>query len=161
MCDNDAFHDPDFMNQLKLLNEECSGKIPITLYRSSFIKKCNAFSVIGQTKYGELRSGLFGGVSVFLNKKQIIKINNELLNCSEEEWSIKTKNTAWDSQYQRLFGRKFLVSKNSYEEHFGVTGANQVHKTSDTALEPTEYLKEKSSKIWSDLENIYDKKYFV
>ena len=108
MCDNDVFHDPDFMNQLFKIYHQ-SDKLPVTLYRSSFIKKCGVFQIINNIPNGEIRHGLFGGVSVFLDRKHIEKIVNHLPS-TEEQWSQQTKHTAWDSQIQNwASGKRFAI----------------------------------------------------
>jgi hypothetical protein len=151
MCDNDAMHDPDFMNQLFKIHYQSDG-LPVTLYRSSFIKRCNVYKVIKLIPNGEVRQGLFGGISTFLSREHVQNIVN-YLPPTEEQWALQTEKTAWDSQIQRWSSNNFFaVPQMSYVEHFGLNGQNHKTKTSDLALDPTPYLKKISDDIWKTLE---------
>lgn len=150
MTDNDAIHDPYFMNQLFKIYYQSNG-LPVTLYRSSFIKKCNVYKVIQNIPNGEIRQGLFGGISTFLSKEHVQKIVNNLPK-TEDEWVIQTEKTAWDSKIQKWCSNNFFaVPQMSYVEHFGVGGQNHKHPNSDVALNPTPYLKNISENIWKIL----------
>lgn len=153
MCDNDIYHDPSFISILKKYK---GNNLPMTLYRSSFIHSFGE----GVSKYVKhwdkvsLKSGLFGGASVFLNREHIEKIVSILPD--EDTWASLTNKDAWDSKIQRMIDEKrlYLIPKESYCEHFGTGGQNHKNRLSDYALSPTQYLKDKSSDIWKIIENI-------
>ena len=141
MCDNDAYHDPDFMNQLFKIYHQ-SNKLPVTLYRSSFIKKCGVYKVTNKIPNGEIRHGLFGGISVFLDRNHIENIMKHLPP-TEEQWVKQTTHTAWDSQIQNWSSNKYFATPDkSYVEHYGLGGQNHQTFESDVALEPTPFLKD-------------------
>jgi hypothetical protein len=151
MCDSDIYHDPSFINILKKYQ---GNNLPITLYRSSFIHSFGD----GVSKYLKhwdnisLKSGLFGGASVFLNRNHIEKIVSQLPD--EDIWASFTSKEAWDSKIQRMIDEKklYLIPKESYCEHFGTGGQNHKTKNSDYALNPTQYLKDNCPKIWKTIE---------
>lgn len=155
MCDNDIYHDPNFMNILKKYHK---NNIPITLYKSSFI---HSFGT-GVSKYLKnwdivsLKSGLFGGASVFLNREHIEKIVSQL--SDEDSWDDLCKKEAWDSKIQKMIDEKrlYLITNESYCEHFGIGGQNHKKRLSDYALNPTQFLKDKLVDIWKKIEDIHD-----
>ena len=150
MCDNDAYHDPDFMNQLFLVHQQ-SGGLPVTLYRSSFIKRCGVYKVTKKLPSGEVRKGLFGGISTFLSRKHIEKIN-ELLPETEEQWDKLTEFKAWDSRWQQhVENGCFAVPELSYVEHYGWKGQNHKNFEDDIALEPTIYLQDTHNTIKKEI----------
>jgi hypothetical protein len=152
MCDSDIYHDPEFMTVLKKYQP---NNLPITLYRSSFIHSFGD----GVSRYLKhwnnmsLKSGLFGGASVFLNRDHIEKIVSKLPD--EETWVAQTSKEAWDSKIQKMIDDKrwYLIPKESYCEHFGTGGQNHKTKNSDYALNPTQYIKDKSDEIWKAIES--------
>lgn len=151
MCDNDAYHDPDFMNQLFKIYHQ-SNSLPVTLYRSSFIKKCGVYKITNKIPNGEIRHGLFGGISVFLDRTHIESIMKHLP-LTEQEWAQQTSHTAWDSQIQVMAsGKRFAIPDKSYVEHYGLGGQNHKTKNSDVALNPTPFLKQMYDTIWDLLE---------
>ncbi len=151
MCDNDIYHDPEFIS---ILRKYKGNNLPITLYRSSFIHSFGD----GVSKYLKhwdkisLKSGLFGGASVFLNRDHIEKIVSKLPD--EETWATLTSKEAWDSKIQKMIDDKkfYLIPKESYCEHFGTGGQNHKTKNSDYALNPTQYIKDISDEIWKKIE---------
>lgn len=154
MCDSDILHDPMYMEQLFKLYHR-SNHLPVTLYNSTFI---NGFGqrvsrMIGRVEDGIIKQGLFGGCSVFLDRNHVKILMDNMLNIDESEWDIKTKKTAWDSQFQRyLNDNKYIVSSMSYCEHFGINGQNHKKRGSDQAIDPTQYLKDISEMIWNRLD---------
>jgi hypothetical protein len=156
MCDNDAYHDPDFVKELKYLSQY---NLPATLYRSSFIHSFGSGVHKYITVFPEysLKKGLFGGISVLLNREHIEKIVNILP--SEEEWLHSCKVEAWDSKIQRMISPDmyYIISNKSYVEHFGWKGANHTEINSDVALDPTDYLKTMNKEIWDYLKEEYGK----
>jgi hypothetical protein len=156
MCDNDMYHDPNFVNVLK---KYAKNNLPITLYRSSFIHSFGqgVHQYIKHYENVSLKSGLYGGASVFLNREHIEKIV-ELLPDTEEEFEQMCLNTAWDSQIQKMIDTKrfYLIPNKSYCEHYGWKGQNHTERNSDIALNPTKYLEDKSEEIWKILEKEYN-----
>lgn len=153
MCDNDMYHDPEFISVLKKYQ---GNNLPITLYRSSFIHSFGD-GVSRYLKHWDkisLKSGLFGGASVFLNRGHVEKIVSKLPD--EDTWAELCAKEAWDSKIQRMIDDKrfYLIPKESYCEHFGIGGANHKLKTSDYALTPTQYIKDRSDAIWKLLEDL-------
>lgn len=147
MTDSDIYHDSNYIN---FLEKYKSNNLPITLYKSSFIHSFGD----GVHKYLKtwdevsLKTGLYGGCSVFLNREQVQKIIDKLPN-TEEEWEIICKVEAWDSKIQRMIDSKrlYLIPNNSMCEHYGQGGKNHKFFNSDYALDPTEYLKEQNKII--------------
>ena len=141
MCDNDAFHDPGFLDKLFSIYHQ-SSNLPVTLYRSSFIKKCGVYRTVKKIPNGDIRHGLFGGISTFLDRKHIENIV-ENLPSTEQEWITLTKSTAWDSMIQDWASNKlFAVPHMSHVEHYGWKGQNHTEWVSDVALNPTPYLEQ-------------------
>lgn len=155
MCDNDMYHDPNFMYILKKYSK---NNLPITLYRSSFIHSFgpNISRYVKNYEEVSLKSGLYGGASVFLNREHIEKIVS-LLPENEDIWDNNTRKEAWDSQIQKMIDvkRMYLIPNESYCEHFGWKGQNHRDKNSDVALNPTKFLKENTMDIWDILEKSY------
>ena len=155
MCDNDMFHDPNFV---KILKKYEGNKLPMTLYRSSFIHSFgkNVSQYLKRYDKISLKSGLYGGASVFLNRDHVEKIVS-LLPSNEDEWDLMCNKEAWDSKIQRMIDPKklYLIPNESYCEHFGWKGQNHVEKNSDIALNPTKYLEENKEWIWDKLEKSY------
>lgn len=153
MCDNDIYHDPLFETVLKKYH---NNNLPITLYRSSFIHsfgdRCSRYL----KNYDEvsLKTGLYGGASVFLNREHIQKIVDNLP-ITEDIWDDNCKNIAWDSKIQHFIDNKrlYLITNKSYCEHFGIDGQNHKTKKSDYGLDLTGYLENISTEIWSLIEN--------
>lgn len=156
MCDNDMYHDPKFMDVLK---KYVDNKLPITLYRSSFIHSFgkNVSQYLKTYDEMSLKSGLYGGASVFLSKEHIQKIVDGLPE-TEEEWDIQCNREAWDSKIQRMIDPKklYLIPNESYCEHYGWKGQNHTEKNSDVALNPTKYLYDNKDWIWKKLEEEYN-----
>jgi hypothetical protein len=156
MCDNDAFHDINFVDELKYLSQY---NLPISLYRSSFIHSFGdgVHKYIHRFKDFSIKEGLFGGISVFLNRDHVKNIVDKL--GSEEAWVESCVKNAWDSRIQSMISenRRYIIPNKSFVEHFGLNGQNHKSKTSDCALEPTEYLKNYSDEIWAKLELEYGK----
>jgi hypothetical protein len=152
MCDNDILHDPEFEN---VLIKYSKNNLPITLYKSSFIHsfgdRCSKYL----KEYDEVsvKTGLYGGASVFLNRNHVEKIVNKLPE-NEDLWEELCKKTAWDSKIQSFIDNKrlYLITNRSYTEHFGINGQNHKLKNSDYALNPTDYLINISPSIWKILE---------
>lgn len=148
MCDNDIFHDPNFVYFLKKYSK---NNLPLTLYRSSFIHSFGDNVSKYHKIYDEIsvKSGLYGGASVLLNREHIEKIVNNLPD-HEDLWDEYCTKTAWDSRIQHMIDPKrlYLIPNESLCEHFGIDGQNHKHKNSDYALDPSEYLKKKSASIW-------------
>jgi len=139
MTDNDAIHDPDFMNQLFKMYYQ-SNCLPVTLYRSSFIKKCKVYNIVKLIPNGEIRKGLFGGISTFLSRSHIENIVKNLPS-TENEWDYNTQYEAWDSKIQRWASNSFFaIPQNSYVEHFGIDGQNHKLFESDQGLDLSPYL---------------------
>ena len=142
MCDNDMYHDPNFVNVLK---KYAKNNLPMTLYRSSFIHSFGngVHQYIKHYESVSLKAGLYGGASVFLSREHIEKIV-EKLPSTEEEFDTMCKTNAWDSQIQKMIDEKrfYLIPKESYCEHYGKDGENHKTMESDYALNPTNYLKE-------------------
>jgi hypothetical protein len=154
MCDNDAYHDPNFIQELKFLSQY---NLPVTLYRSSFIHSFGSgvHQYVNKFPYFSLKKGLFGGISVLLNREHISKILTNLP--SEEEWLKACTKEAWDSKIQRMISPEmyYIIPNESYVEHFGWKGQNHTEKNSDIALNPTVYIKENSPEIWKKLDEVY------
>ena len=150
MCDNDAFHDPNFISELKFLSQ---FNLPVTLYRSSFI---HSFGT-GVHKYLEifptysLKKGLFGGISVLLNREHVENIVKNLP--PEDKWVEFCRVNAWDSQIQRMISpdMNYIISNESFVQHFGSGGQNHKNNDDDLALNPTEYLKSINKEILDKL----------
>lgn len=151
MCDNDIFHDPKFVDVLKKYHK---NNLPMTLYRSSFIHSFGdrVSKYIKVSKDVSIKKGLYGGASVFLNKEHVSKICMDLPQTSEQ-WEQMCSKIAWDSKIQNIIDPKriYLITNKSYCEHFGVDGLNHKEKDSDFALNPTDYIKEKSEEIWKKI----------
>lgn len=141
MCDNDAYHDPSYIDMLIKLHIQSKG-LPVTLYRSSFITSFgfNVSRFVENIPHGEIKSGLCGGISVFLSREHVVKIV-ESLSKTEEEWELICEKEAWDSKWQRVLGGKYAIPFMSYVEHYGAGGKNHKDFYSDYALNPTPYLK--------------------
>ncbi len=157
MCDNDIYHDPNFLNILKKYQ---GNNLPLTLYRSSFIHKFGD-GVSKYLKHWEsvsLKSGLFGWASVFLNRGHVEKIVSKLPE-NEDVWGVSCVKEAWDSKIQSMIDDKrlYLIPKESYCEHFGWKGQNHTEIKSDIALNPTEYLKNEYDRIMDILKKEYEK----
>ncbi len=155
MCDNDMYHDHNFVNVLK---KYVGNKLPMTLYRSSFIHSFgkNVSQYLKAYDEVSLKSGLYGGASVFLSREHVEKIVSGLPD-TEEEWDVSCTKEAWDSKIQRMIDprRLYLIPNESYCEHFGWKGQNHTEKNSDIALNPTKYLQENSQRIWNELDKAY------
>jgi hypothetical protein len=138
MCDNDMYHDPNFVNVLK---KYAKNNLPMTLYRSSFIHSFGegVHKYIKHYENVSLKSGLYGGASVFLSREHIEKIVSKLPQTEE------------DIDERRLY----LIPAESYCEHYGWKGYNHHEKNSDIALNPTKFLENKSKEIWTTLESEY------
>jgi hypothetical protein len=155
MCDNDMFHDPNFISVLK---KYAKNNLPMTLYRSSFIHSFGK-GVHQYLKHYEnvsLKAGLYGGASVFLNREHVEKIVANLPD-TEEDFEQMCSKIAWDSQIQKMIdpNRLYLIPNKSYCEHYGWKGHNHHEKDSDIALNPTKYLQENNDWIWNKLKEGY------
>lgn len=151
MCDNDIYHDPEF---IPFLEKYSKNNIPITLYKSSFIHSFkNVSRYIKHFDNISLKSGLYGGASVFLNREMVEKIVSKLPD-TEEKWQELCSKIAWDSKIQLMIDprRLYLIPKESMCEHFGIDGENHKQKNSDYALDPTIFLKNNSDYIWKLIE---------
>ncbi len=147
MCDNDILHDPDFLSVFK---KYYKNNLPITLYRSSFIHSFgdNVSKYLKKWDIVSLKSGLFGGASVFLSRDNVSKIVSCLPE-SEDVWNESCLKEAWDSKIQKMIDPKrlYLISNDSYCEHYGVGGQNHKEENSDIALNPTKYLIETKDEV--------------
>lgn len=151
MCDNDIFHDKDFIYFLK---KYMGNNLPITLYKSSFIHSFgdNVSKYLKIYENISLKTGLFGGASVFLNRKHVEKIVENLPK-DENEWSDSCVNVAWDSKIQKMIDNRkyYLIPNESMCEHYGKDGLNHKKLTDDYALNPTEYLESMKDTILNSI----------
>lgn len=155
MSDNDMYHDP---NYVKVLKKYASNNLPITLYKGSFIHSFGdrVSKYLKTYKEVSLKTGLYGGQSVFLNRNHIRNIVDNLPP-TEEEFYKMCEVTAWDSQIQKMIDieRLYLIPNKSYCEHFGWKGTNHKEKFSDIAINPTDYLQDNKQRIWDILDKSY------
>ncbi len=155
--DNDAFHDSLYFDTLIKLHLQSNG-LPVTLYKSSYVASFpNACSTVGSLPSGLIRSGVYGGISVFLSREHIQKIVDNLT-FSENVWKSRP-NPGWDVQIQNWINedKKHAVPIMSFVEHYGWKGKNHSDWFNDVAVNPTPFLKETYNDIRTAIEKSYEK----
>jgi len=130
MTDNDAFHDPNYINVL--LDLYSKTKLPVCGYKSYFM---STFSpqyrrAIRLNKEYHIMKNTNGGISVFLSKRLVEKL-----------MKYYNKNTImWDCDTWKYLGNTYALPKNSILDHYGKGGLHNKDWNFDYALYPTEYL---------------------
>ena len=129
MTDNDAFHDPNYIDRLIELYTRYNK--PVCLYNTKHHFKSTVASyndiIIRKT---------MPGISQLYSRDMVIKIVKAL----DEHGDTKR---SWDFIIPKYLGLNNITSNMSYIEHFG--GPGSIHNktlNSDIAVNPTEYLKE-------------------
>jgi len=130
MTDNDAFHDPSYMNiLLDLFNKT---KLPVCGYKSKFmsgfspqyrkdINKNEKYHIINNTN---------GGISIFLSKEHVENLMTK----------YNKKTIMWDCDTWKHLGNKYVLSKHSILDHYGKNGLHNKDWNFEYALNPTKYL---------------------
>jgi len=130
MTDSDALHDPNFTDRLLELYDVT--KHPVCIYNTNWHIRA---TINYNEKYNFYWRRTMPGVSQLYDRSMVEKIVKELDKRGDPVY-------AWDYRVLEYLGMKSATSKTSYMQHFG--GPGSIHNktlTSDTALEPTEYLK--------------------
>lgn len=160
MTDNDAFHDPDFINRLmelygkwKLKNGQ---KLPVCLYNTIYHSQ-------PQNKISEnsdiVMRRTAPGVSMLYDFDMVKRIVTELDRFKSSNGS--DPDYGWDYFPSKWLNLPFITSKQSFVEHYGAS-KQAMHTPEgqwdrDRAIEPTEYLKSNRDQIISYLENKSEK----
>ena len=122
-CDNDAFHDPQWLQRLFEMSQAHQG--PIGLYNSRYHT--------GVEKNGILYSETCPGISFFYRQQDLKRdLVETLLRASPKR--------SWDYVLGDLLGVK-AISQQSYVEHFGAGGIHNNDFERDRAMNPTPYLR--------------------
>jgi len=131
MTDSDALHDPNYIDRLLELYE--FTKHPVCIYNTKW--HVNATVNYNSVKDFYWRRTM-PGISQLYDREMVEKIVKTLDKKGEPTY-------AWDYRVLEFLNMRAVTSKTSYIQHFG--GPGSIHNktlTSDTALEPTKYLKE-------------------
>lgn len=139
MTDNDALHDPSYIDILKKISTKYTSKsgkkLPISLYDT--IWHSSEKNLIKETDDVYMRYTA-AGISQFFTRDMVEKIVESLNNENDPDY-------AWDYKVSEYLKLPFLVTKQSYVEHYGAD-IDAMHGKDgdyerDRALNPTEYLK--------------------
>jgi len=136
MTDSDALHDPNFIDRLLELYE--FTKHPVCIYNTKWHK--NSTINYNSNKDFYWRKTM-PGISQLYDREMVEKIVKSLDKHGDPIY-------AWDYRVLEFLGMKSVTSKTSYVQHFG--GPGSIHNktlTQDTAVEPTQYLKEQWNPI--------------
>ena len=156
MTDNDAYHDPDYINQLLTLHKKYktknNSKLPVCLYNTVH------HSQPQNTRFDNDEVMLritAPGISMFYSKEMVEKIVS-ILDKQKEDPIY-----AWDYRAQEWLGLPLITSKTSYIEHYGAS-PQSMHTPEgmwdrDRATNPTQYLIDTRDKIIGYLENVEEK----
>lgn len=139
MTDNDALHDPMFIEYLKLFSDKYKSKngmnIPICLYNTRWHNQKG--NTIKETKDALIRKTA-PGVSQLFSKQHCQKI----VQCLDKE--KKDPDYAWDYKVSQYLKMPFITSKNSFVEHFGADDESMHSQAGDwdrdRAVNPSVYL---------------------
>jgi len=124
--DNDAYHDPNWIKKLYELYKE--HKMPISLYNTKHHFK----NTIEEKKLFSIRKQA-PGISFFYDISSMPNIE-------------KHTHPNWDISFSQHVGR-FIVTNQSYVEHFGANGIHNKDYEKDRAENPTEWLVAERSRI--------------
>lgn len=133
MTDNDAFHDPDFLEIMLYLYKKY--KLPVSLYNSFYHSQKQNIKFENEEISMRVTAP---GISMFFDKNMVEKIVRKL------EENKEDPNYAWDYKCQEWLREPWITSKTSYLEHFGAE-SNSLHTQKgdwekDKAINPTKYL---------------------
>jgi len=129
--DNDALHDPSFVERLAKLYE--SSPLPISLYNSPIHNDANL--TLGRKAEGYLRR-IAPGISMLLTRPMVKKICRGLADL------LQLPATTWDTLSCQLLGLPWLISQPSFVEHLGAGGLHNLDFECDRAIEPTALLQD-------------------
>jgi len=137
--DNDAIHDPDFLDVINDMPKEN----PISLYNSCLYGR----DYTGPTKHLDKKLSLeevtgfyatryAGGISHFYTR-EMVEVVVRILDSRP-----KDPDYSWDYEMLDMLNKKICITKTSYVEHFGAGGLHSGHEdfTHDRAIAPTGYL---------------------
>ncbi|MFV2015309.1 MAG: glycosyltransferase family 2 protein, partial [Candidatus Heimdallarchaeota archaeon] len=131
MTDNDAFHTPQFLSVF--LNLSRQYNLPVCGYISKYMSEfSNQYRL--QTNTNATRhvvKNTNGGISVFLTRKHVQKLM--------KKYNSKTR--MWDCDTWALLNNQYILTGNSFLEHFGKGGLHNQNWNFDYALKPIKYLK--------------------
>lgn len=133
--DNDAFHDPSYIDRLKDVYSRY--KLPVSLYNTRW-HFMNTISEDGDTV---IRSSM-PGISQLYNREMATRILNTVR-------QIGVPDYAWDYRFVEYLKTQTVTTKTSYIEHFGPGGIHNPGNDfeRDRATNPTMYLIEKRQPI--------------
>lgn len=131
MTDNDAIHAPGFLDVF--LNLQRSTKHPVCGYISKYMHEfSNQYrqQIRVPATHHVLRN-TNGGISIFLSREQVIKLMNK----------YNSNTRMWDCDTWSLLGNQYVLTGNSFLDHYGKGGLHNKDWNFDYALKPIPYLK--------------------
>lgn len=131
MTDNDAIHDPQYLNNL--LNLHKITKLPVCGYKSKFMQNYSKKykMQIQRKEPHHVILDTNGGISIFVSKAQVKKIMT----------NYDTNTKQWDCLTWHKLHNKYALSKFSHLDHYGKGGLHNRDWNFDYAINPTPYLK--------------------
>jgi hypothetical protein len=154
--DNDAMHDPSYIEQLKEISKKYKLKdnrrLPVCLYNTRWHSQPQ--NLLKETEDVYMRKTA-PGISQLFSKEMVEIMVKELDNLPEDP------DYAWDYHTSSFLKLPFLTTKISFVEHYGADN-EAMHATKgewdrDRAINPTEYLAENRDKIIGYLEGKNEK----
>lgn len=144
LTDNDAFHDPHWREELLQCYKET--ELPCSAYVSSFMYN-NYSSYRAQLVNNRFRlmNNTGGGISIFLHKTQVRRICERLGHL--DFWDM------WDCMTWQYVNNRYVLTQNSYLDHFGKGGLHHQSWDQERAISPTPYLQTVRPAIIDYLEN--------
>jgi hypothetical protein len=133
--DNDAFHDPSYIDRLKDIYKRY--KMPVSLYNTRW-----HFNNTIQDDGDVIVRSTIPGISQLYDRKMATVILNTIN-------QIGKINYAWDYRMIEYLKTTTVTTATSYVEHFGIDGIHNPSKDfeRDRATNPTMYLVEKRQPI--------------
>lgn len=148
--DNDALHDPDFIDTLKALVMKSGNLLPACLYSTRW------HSNNLEKRFGDIEVRRHApGISHLYSKEMVRRIVTVL------DQQKNDPNYSWDFYVSDYLGLPFLTSTVSYIEHFGAS-RESMHSPEgawdrDRATNPTPYLKDLRERVIAYLEGTGEK----
>lgn len=139
LTDNDVIHDPQYISALEAFYEIGKRKLPVSLYNSVFTLQPR---MILLARNDILLKTTAPGCSMFFDRKMVKTIMARLDSADQH-----LKYLPWDNKVTALLGLPWVTPEISYLEHFGAGGISNTDYKRDTAINPTEYLRERRGQI--------------
>ena len=126
--DNDAIHDPFWLNRLFEMNQMFPGLLSV--YNT---QQHNQYQLVKHENLNFVTKAAAPGISFFYPQNRLVTCREWLLYC------LQQRRRSWDFEIGDMLGTA-AVSSVSYVEHFGVGGIHNSDFERDRASNPTPWL---------------------